>query len=324
MNRAQLLAHIQTLPMSGDPREDAELSIFMALELEVLLARAYDVKRPNLKMANGEVIPIDTSISNGAESFSYHQFDGVGIAKFTNGYAIGDMPRVDISGKKFTAPFESLTAAFGWSLNELRNAQLVRRPLSKMKAERARRAHDEAWNRVGLFGSSEHGMRGLINHPNITVTDAPDGAGASPLWSLKTPDEIIADVNTMIRTVRDITNGVEEIVKVWVPIDQFGIIEETPRSDTSDTTILEFLMKTHKGVTFEWINELAAAKSFGNLTVDAMFGATGGNDTALMVSQPFETSPIQQDGFDFKVGTHSRIGGVRMPYPLGYHRVDGI
>jgi len=182
MERAELLAHIQSLPLSGDPREDAELSPFFARELEAILARTYDVKRPELKMANGDVIPLDMSIDTGAESFTYYQFDGVGIAKFTNGYAIGDMPRVDIRGQKFTAPIESLTAAFGWSMQELRNARLMRRPLDRMKSEAARRAHDQSWNRVGLFGSSEHGIRGLLNHENIIVTDSPVGpwSGATP------------------------------------------------------------------------------------------------------------------------------------------------
>lgn len=56
------------------------------------------------------------------------------------------------------------------------------------------------WNkyldRVVYLGQG--GQPGLMNNTAVTSVAAPNGAGGSPLWSKKTPVEILADINAMI------------------------------------------------------------------------------------------------------------------------------
>lgn len=323
---ASICAALLRFPsLPDDFRRDAQLAPFFARELEFIFSQTFDIVHPELKMANGEVLPIDTSIDTGAESYTYYQFDSVGIAQLINTYAAKDLPRANIRGAKFTANIESLGASYGWNIQDLRNARMVNRPLESSLAAGARRAHDQAWNTLGLFGDEAVALSGFLNHPNITISDAAVGAGASTLWSLKTPDEIIADTNDAVNSPLDLTNGVESVDRVLMPLDQFTLISTTPRSGTSDTTILEFLRRVHPGVTFGWLNELAAAKSGGELTQDALIAYKFDTNKAnLVIPQPFEQFPVQQDGLEFVVATHSRIGGVKVPYPLSIHRKDGI
>lgn len=323
---ARILAQLNRLPLTEDFRRDAQLAPFFARELEHIFAQTYDIKHPNLKMANGEVVNIDTSVNSGAESYTYYQFDNVGFAKLINSYAAKDLPRVSIKGAKFNANIESLAASYGWNIQDIRNARMVGRPLETRLANAARRAHDQSWQEIGLFGADEVDLAGFLNHPNITVSDAATKAAGPPdTWASGTPDEIIADVNDAINSVMDVTNGVEIVTRVMMPIEQFTLISTTPRSSTSDTTILEFLRRVHPGVTFDWLNELAAAKSGGQLTEDALIAYDMDVDkVALIIPQPFEQFPVHQDGLEFNVATHSRIGGIRVTYPLSIHRKDGI
>lgn len=323
---AQILAQLQKLPLTDDFRRDAQLAPFFARELEHVYAQTYDVVHPDLKMANGEVVDIDTTVPTGAESYTYYQFDQTGIAKLINSYAAKDLPRVNIRGAKFNANIESLGASYGWSIQDIRNARMVGRPLETSLANAARRAHDQPWNTIGLFGADEADLSGFLNHANITVSDAAVKAGGPPnTWANATPDEILADVSDAINSILDLTNGVESADRVLMPVEQYTLIATTPRSATSDTTILEFLRRVHPGVTFDWLNELAAAKSGGELAVDALIAYRKSADkVALVIPQPFEQFPIQQEGLEFNVATHSRIGGIRFTYPLSAHRKDGI
>lgn len=321
----QQILRFPSLP--PDFRQDAQLAPFFARELEHIFAQTYDIVHPELKMASGEIIPIDTSVDTGAESYTYYQFDSVGVAQLINTYAAKDLPRANIRGAKFNANIESLGASYGWNIQDLRNARMVNRPLESSLAAGTRRAHDQAWNEIGLFGNQDVDLRGFLNHPNITISDAALKVtpGTTTVWTDATPDEIIADVNDAINSPLDLTNGVESVDRCMMPLAQFTLISTTPRSGTSDTTILEFLRRVHPGVTFGWINELAASKSGGALTVDALIAYRFSADkAALVIPQPYEQFPVQQDGMEFVVSTHSRIGGVRVPYPLSIHRKDGI
>jgi len=323
---ANILAHLQSLALvKNEMRADAQLAPFFARELEHIFSQSYDVVYPELKMANGQVVDIDTSVPTGAESYTYYQFDQTGVAKLINSYASKDLPRVNIKGQKFNANIESIGASYGWNIQDIRNARMAGRPLETSLASAARRTHDQQWNTIGLFGADEADLAGFLNHPNITVSDAPVGAGASTLWSLKTPDEILADVSDAINSIVDLTNGVESANMVLMPVEQFTLISTTPRSSTSDTTILEFLRRVHPGVTFDWLNEIASAKSGGELSDDALIAYRKQVDkVALVIPQPYEQFPVQDDGMEFNVPTHSRIGGIRFTYPLSAHRKDGI
>lgn len=328
MDAASILQSLLRMPgLPHDFRADAQLAPFFARELEHIFAETFDIVHPELKMANGEVLPIDTSVDTGAESYTYYQFDSVGIAQLINTYAARDLPRANVRGAKFNANIESLGASYGWNIQDLRNARMVNRPLESSLAAAARRAHDQAWNEIGLFGNEDVDLRGFLNHPNITVSLAAVSAGAPPstAWVDKTPDEIILDVNDALNSPIDLTNGVEQPNRCLLPLDQYTLINSTPRSSTSDTTILEFLRRVHPTVTFGWLNELAAAKSGGVLTSDALIAYRFEmRKASLVIPQPFEQFPVQQDGLEFLVATHSRIGGVKMPYPLSVHRKDGI
>ena len=293
---------------------DASESAFFARQLEYIKAKSYDIVYPEFKALS--LIPISTEAGPGAETITYQQYDSVGLAKIINSYA-DDMPRSDIKGAEFSARVRSIGGSYGYSIQEIRAASMAGLPLQQRKANAARQANDQLVNRIAWFGDTLHGLNGLIYHPNTTKAGVPNGD-----WvATATPDEIIEDVNTILSGIMDLTLGVESADTVLLPVLEYAHIASTPRSTTSDTTILEFLRRVWPGVSFESVPELK--------DVNPVPSTGAGTDTNIMIAyrkssdkltleipQPFEQFPAQERGLEFVVPTHSRVGGVIVYYPL--------
>ncbi len=234
---------------------DANESVFFARELEHIKARSYDVLYPEYSATR--LPPIETDAGSGAESITYRQYDHVGVMKILSDYA-DDLPRSDVKGKEFTSPVRSIGGAYGYSVQEIRAAQMSGKPLQQRKANGVRQAYEQTINKLAWFarpGDKKYsGLTGLIYNPNITVSSATTGAWLTPA----TPDQIIFDVNEAINDIITLTKGVERPDTVLISQAQFTYIASTPRASVSDTTVLEFLKRVHPGVTFEGIPELAS------------------------------------------------------------------
>lgn len=303
---------------------DANESAFFARELEAIKARTYDVQYPEYKAVR--LIPVSTEAGSGAESITYRQFDSVGLMKVIANYA-DDLPRSDVFGKEFTSPIRSLGGSYGWNLQEVRAAAKARRPLTSRKADAARMSYEQKVNRIGWFARPadgvNRGLTGLLYNPNVT-----SGAATTGSWGSATTDQIIGDVNDAINDPISLTKGVEVPNTVLLPVDKYTQIASTPRSTTSDTTILEFLRRVHPGVTFEWVNELSAvdpAPSGGSAPTNIMIAyRRDPMKLTYEIPQPFEQLPVQERGLEYVVPTHARNGGVIVYYPLSVNIVEGI
>jgi hypothetical protein len=94
-------------------------------------------------------------------------------------------------------------------------------------------------------------------------------------------------------------------------------ISTTPRSSTSDTTVMEFFLRTNPMITaIEPINELEAAKSSGNLSKDRIIVYKRDPEKLqLHIPQPLEFFPPERRGLEYSVAAHARIGGLALYYP---------
>ena len=287
---------------------DANESIFFALELQHIESQVVEVEYQDL-MAR-QIIPISMEADPADETIAYYQFDKVGNAKIVIDYA-NDFPRVDLLGQKFTSTIRSLGDAFGYSVQEIRAARKVNRPLTTMLAEVAKRAAMELEDELAWFGDSTHGIPGFFTNPNIPVLSLPnDGTGNSVAWADKTPDQILRDLNLIVNTIVSNTLAVEKMKKlVLLPYDSYNYIESTPRSSTTDTTILSFFLKNNAYV--EGVQPLNETSALGPGGTRGIMAFTKSNLKVKMhIPQDFEMFPVQEKGLSFEVPCHSRFGGV--------------
>jgi hypothetical protein len=302
-------------------REDANETIYFARQLEYVRSRVYDIKRP--KPSALERFPIDSEAPEWAETITYTMYDATGIAKIIASYA-DDLPMVGISGQQFSSPVRSLGIAYGWSTAEIRAASQAKLNLKTEKALMARKGNDFKVNQIAWFGDTVSGLPGFLTNANIPAYTVPaDGTGASKLWSNKTADQIIRDMNGIVNQVKTQTVGVHKATELWLPITQATYIGSVPRSSTSDTTIREFFTKNNPGVTIHEIPELTNVSVLSNLNVMVAIENNLEN-LELILPMAFREYPPQVENLSWKVPAESRSGGVVIRYPLAMALGTGI
>jgi hypothetical protein len=296
--------------MTSEIRNDT-VGIFLARELETILARAFEVEYADIKYST--VIPVSSEVGTGADSFTYRVFDKQGSMKVIGDKA-QDLPRADVLRKEVTHPVRSLGASFAYTVQETRAAAMVPgMNLEQRRANAVRRAYEEKVQEIAYFGDAPSGMKGFFNNNQVDklVPDKWfDTAGV-------TSDELIALLNEPATRLVQNSNMKEMPNTMLVPYNVYRIISTTPRSSTSDTTVMEFFLRTNPMITaIEPINELEASKSGNALSKDRIITYDRSPDKLqLHVPQPLEFLPPLRQSLEFSVAAHARIGGLALYYP---------
>jgi len=296
--------------MTSEIRNDT-VGIFLARELETILARAFEVEYADIKYST--VIPVSSEVGTGAESFTYRVFDKQGSMKVIGDKA-QDLPRADVLRKEVTHPVRSLGASFAYTVQETRAASMVPgMNLEQRRANAVRRAYEEKVQEIAYFGDAPSGMKGFFNNNQVDKL-VPDK------WfdtSGVTSDELIALLNEPATRLVQNSNMKEMPNTMLVPYNVYRIISTTPRSSTSDTTVMEFFLRTNPMITaIEPINELEASKSGNALSKDRIITYDRSPDKLqLHVPQPLEFLPPLRQSLEFSVAAHARIGGLALYYP---------
>lgn len=304
---------------------DAQESIFFERELEAVKSATYDKKFPRLQFAEGELIPISSEAGPGAPSITYRTFEPKGLAKIISDYS-SDLPRADVSGTETSVPVRDIASSFGWSIREIKAARRTGKPLETRKADAARRAVMQKLDEIALLGDTKSGLQGFINHPNIGEVAVPaDGATSQSTFADKqtSPDKIIRDMNNLVSSIVDVTNGVEAPTDLLMPHAQYELIANTPRSDQSDKTVLQWFLENNPHI--QTITPVAKLKGVGTGGTDVMI-AYDKNPLNLTLEIPdaFEVLAQETRGLEVVVPVMLSTGGVIVYYPLSVAKSEGI
>lgn len=298
------------------------LSQVTTIESEVYAIRYADIQYPKL-------VPVDTSGYPWAKTVTYFTYDHVGQADWMNGDA-SDMPFAELARTKFETTVESAKIGYRYSLEEVNQAMLIPgMNLSADKAAAAKRAADELVERVVISGDARKGFLGLVNQTVVPQVAVPNGASGSPLWANKTPAEILADVNNALVGAWSTTNQVELHDTVLLPVPQYGTLASTPRSTTSDTTLMTYLQAnnvytstTGQPLTVRTVRQLAGAGAGGSNRM-----ITYRRDPQVLkfhMPMPHQFFPPQQRMLEFIIPGMLRLGGLDVRLPRGMSYNDGI
>lgn len=301
---------------------------FLIQQTSFIEAEVYRTQYPDIIYP--QLVPVDTSASEWAKSVTYFSLDKVGEANWFSGMAT-DMPLADINRAKHEQGIEMAGIGYRYTLEEIGQAMMV--PglnLSSERAEAARRSYEEFMDRLARVGDTRKGVTGLINNVNVTREDAiADGTGSSALWSTKTADQIVRDVQDALLGVYQGSNTVEMADTVLLPISAMSTLSNTRVSNTA-VTALEYLAKNNL-YTFTTGAPLMIR---GILNLDtAGVGGVGRMVTyrrdprvvKLHVPMPHRFLPIWQTGpITFDIPGIFRVGSVEVRRPGAFRYVDGI
>ena len=301
-------------------RLDANESIYFARQLEYVRSQAYDVKRPPLSAM--ALFPVDTSVPAGAINVTYRQYDTVGMAKVISNYA-DDLPRADVTAKEFTSPIRGIGISYGYSVQEIRASLMTGSSLDVKKMRAAQRGHEEKINQLAWSGDAASGLPGFLSNSNIPgYTVTADGTGSSKLWSTKTADQILRDMNGIVNAVYTTTKGVHKPNEVWISLARYALISSMRIPDTNVTVLDFFLANSPFVERVIPVNELSGIGSGGS---DIMIAVENLADNyQMIVPMAFMQHAPQQTNLEFVVPCESRFGGVTIEYPLAFSRADSI
>lgn len=299
---------------------DVNEGFFFQRELEHIKARSYDVLYPALKAR--QLFPVSNEAGKGVETITYRTYDQVGRAKIL-GSGVDDMPRADVSGRETSRPVKSLGLSYGYTLDEIQASQLTGKALDQRRASAVRRGVEETMNDLTFFGDATAGIVGLFDNPDIT-----SGAVAGAVWTAKTPDEILTDINTLMSDIFNSTNMVEQPNTLLISPAQWSHIMTTARSPNSDTTIAQYVVNNSYYIKsmddIIAVNELAQVNNPG-IAGDAMV-AYDRNPDKLQLEIPVELEmlPVQHRNLEFIIPTRARFSGLHVYYPRSVSIATGI
>jgi hypothetical protein len=294
--------------MTTEIRND-EVGVFLARELETILARTFEVEYADIKYS--QLIPLSTEVGAGSDSFTYRVFDKQGSMKIIGDKA-NDLPRADVLRKEVTHPVRSLGASFAYTIQETRAAAMVPgMNLEQRRANAVRRAYEEKVQEIAYFGDAASGMKGFFNNDQV------DKTVPNKWFDTASTDEMLELLNEAPTRLVQNSNMKEMPNTMLVPYNVYRIISTTPRSTTSDTTVMEFFLRTNPMISaIEPINELEASKSGGTLSKDRIVVYDRSPDKLqLHIPQQLEFLPPVRQALEFSVAAHARIGGLALYYP---------
>lgn len=311
------------LALHGERSDMPNIPLF-AQALEHIFAEIYKIEFNNLPMAEGEILPHDTSVPNHVETWKYRTLQSYGQAVIGDPAAYGSYPMVSIGGREYQGNVAAVINAFAYTIQEMRVLAAVGGELESMYAEAARRAHEEIMDRVGWWGDKNHNLYGLMTHPNMPVVYAPVGALNSTKWVNKTFDEIFADMLYLATASENRTYGREVADLILIPRDARTLFL-SKRIENDSTTLKQHIENNLDGVEIKVCDQLNASHKDNPLGVGYAVAIKRDKSAgSLIVPQEFEMFDPRWEGMRWVTPCHSRIGGVKIPKPYAFTIMPGV
>lgn len=297
---------------------DAGESAFLENQLEHMLSQMFEVQYAELKARS--LLPVNTEADPGAEFITAETWDMHGAAKILASYA-DDIPRVDVDATKTAYPVITIGAGYGLSIDEIESALLAGKNLSGKKAMAAREADERKLDYIAAFGDAGTGVGGFLNNSNVpSQTAANPGSGTT--WEVKTPAEILADLQEIVGDMIADTNEKEVPDTIVLPATSYALIAQTQMTGINET-VLSFFLKTSPYIrnVVQWHRlETAGAGSTKRMV------AYRRDPSKLELHIPLEYQQLspQPRNFEMVVPTRLKTAGCTIYKPYSVRYVDAI
>jgi hypothetical protein len=285
-----------------------EAGLFLERQLEYIRPQIFEVAYADIKYPT--LLPVTSEAGQGAQTFTYRIMDSTGEFKLLAD-AADDLPRSDISQVEKSINIRSFGGSFGYTVQELRAAQMANIALEQRRASAVRRAYEEKVEALAMFGESTVGLAGFFNNSTVDVITANQWFNTAS----GTSQDMLELLNYGVTAIINGSNMKEQPDTILMAYEDYNKISTTRNSDSSDVTVLEYFLRTNPYIrNVEPINQLDADNSV--LTTNRMVVYKRDPEKVqLHIPQPLELFPPQQRGLEFIVPAHARVGGVALYYP---------
>lgn len=283
-----------------------EAGLFLERQLEFIRPQVFEVQYADIKYPT--VLPVTSEAGPGAQTFTYRIMDATGEFKLIAD-AADDLPRADISQTEKSINIRSFGGSFGYTVQELRAAQMANIALEQRRAAAVRRAYEEKVEDLAFFGEGTVGLSGFFNNSTVDVV------AADKWFSTATAQEMLELLNYGVTAIINASKMKEQPDTILMAWEDYNKVSTTRNSDSSDVTVLEYFLRTNPFIrNVEPINQLDADNSALNTNRMVVYKRDP-EKVQLHIPQPLELFPPQQRGLEFIVPAHARVGGVALYYP---------
>lgn len=240
------------------------------------------------------------------------------------------IPRFQLDGKKIVSPLDLWNGEVSYTIPEMISAQALGRPIDTQMMTALNLKDQMDTDQLVYIGDSSKGTTGLLNSSFVVNTgNVVNGAGGSPLWNLKTPAEILKDVNDLIVSVWAASGWAVAPSKLLLPPVQFGYIATQTISSAGTDSILKYIRENNVlTAQFKIPLDIQPVKwavgSYRGAGSDRMCAYVQRPDYIRFPKVPMVPTVQQYAGIWIKVPYYGRLGVLEVVYPetIGYR--DGI
>jgi hypothetical protein len=274
------------------------------------------------------------SMSNESTSFIRSAFAAPGSLQNSQGNMpwisaeTSAIPGVSVNGNKLVQPLRPLAREISYTSVELERSQLTGQPIDVQKMDALNILYQMNTDQMVYVGSDDVSATGLLNCPDVTADTVANGISGSPLWSQKTADEILADVNALLEASWAASAYAVCPSKLLLPPLQFSYIASQKVSSAGNVSILEFLRMNSIALSIngssldiqpvKWLPGLGAGDT------DRMVVYTNSEDRVRFPMVPIRRETAYYEGIRFIAPYLWAFGVMEVVYPETIRYADGI
>lgn len=306
--------------------------VFFLRQLEDIEAAIKDTKYAQLKTL--EHLQLLPGLDPLAERHTFRMRDWVGKAKRST-HPTDSAPTVNVLRKETSTDYYVYKQAFEYSIDELRKSVKYGENLDRERAEAARISLAQTLDDLLAVGDSETGSKGLLNLASTQSYSVPTtGSGSSPLWTAKTPDQILVDMNGIVSQIFVQSLEIESAKRMVLPTALYRLVQTLARSDRSDLSVLEYFKRNNPGIdvlSWERLGD-SSASLYGNSANGTTLNSgntriIAGDFSVLnvrgLVPVELEMMEPERQGEGYKITLRMKTGGTEAPFPKAICYADG-
>jgi len=324
--------------MTFDSRTVDSTGSFLVGELERLDPTLHD---PLVSVTWSRDIDLreDVTIADEVSSFTNNSFAAAGGINPTGKAWIGKesnaITGIALDIGKTANPLYLWGMEVSFTLPELESAIKLGRPIDTSKLDGLKLKHNMDTDEMVYVGDTTVGKTGLVNSSAVTnIAAVANGAGGTPQWSTKDPDEILADVNELLSSVWEASGWAVIPTELRLPPQQYSYLVAQKNSSAGNISILKYLEENNLSGSngqrlniqpLKWLIGRGVGGTPGVLnTVDRMIAYTKDPSRVRYPMTPLQRTPIEYRSIWQTTTYFGRLGVMEFVYPetLGYR--DGI
>ena len=287
----------------------------------------------------------DVTIADDVSSFTLSTYGSQGSLGTGNGIGTGKSwigkDTTQISGlsldiAKIPHPLRPWGMEIKYTILELESAAKLGRPIDQQKFAGLQLKYQMDIDEQVYIGDLTTGDTGLVNAQGVTTTNVPVGGQNNTAWALKTPDEILDDVNLALTTTWQTAAWAVVPGRILLPPTTYGMIATRKVSTAGNVSILSYVLENNllaktgqkrlEIYPVKWCIGAGIGGTIGTtaLGTDAMIVYTKDPDRVRFPMTSLSRTPVQFDGIYQKSVYFGRLGVVEVVYPETIGVYSGI